>query len=322
MKLFVSALIIFIGSLFIIEMILYSLRMFRNPHHGKIRKRLKTLSLDEMAKVDPDIMRKKVLSNNAFLHRILSRIPIMQRLDILAQQANAKRPAGYYLLLSFVLALCGLIIVTLVTRGYLISLAVAAGLGAIPFLSLHLAKKRRMLKFLAQLPDALDLVARSLRAGHAFSSGMKLAAAEFDDPLGPEFQKTIDEINFGVSVPEAMKNLTIRADCADIRYFVISVILQRETGGNLAEIIDSISYIIRERFKLYGKIQVLSKEGKMSARIITGVIFFVIIALAFLNPDYVNILVEEPAGKMIAGTAALMMLTGIIVMRKLIRIKV
>ncbi|MCK4605299.1 MAG: type II secretion system F family protein, partial [Deltaproteobacteria bacterium] len=158
--------------------------------------------------------------------------------------------------------------------------------------------------------------------GLAFPSAMKLAADEFDDPLGPEFHETLNEINFGVSVGDALKNLADRIDCPDLKYFVISVILQRETGGNLAEIIESIAYIIRERFKLKGKIRILSAEGKLSAIILVAIPFLVIIALRFLNPDYINVLFFDPTGKIIAGIAAFMMAIGIIVMIKTVKIKV
>ncbi|MBW1745720.1 MAG: type II secretion system F family protein [Deltaproteobacteria bacterium] len=146
-----------------------------------------------------------------------------------------------------------------------------------------------MEKFQRQLPEGLELIARSLKAGHAFPSSMKMAADEFDDPLGPEFEETINEINFGVNVPDALKNLAERVNCDDLKFFVISVILQRETGGNLAEIIEGLAYIIRERFKLYGKIRTLAAEGK---------------------------------GKIILGISAFMMALGIFVMKKLVNIEV
>ena len=114
-------------------------------------------------------------------------------------------------------------------------------------------KKREWPDLKNSSPKDWDLIARALRAGHAFTSGMKLAADEFGDPLGPEFEETLDEINFGVSVPDALKNLARRVDCPDLKFFVVSVILQRETGGNLAEIIENLAHLIRERFKFRGK---------------------------------------------------------------------
>ena len=172
------------------------------------------------------------------------------------------------------------------------------------------------------MPDALELVARALRAGHAFSAGLKLAADEFDDPLGTEFQQSIQEINFGVSVQDALKNLARRIDCDDLKYFVVSVILQRETGGNLAEIIDSIAYIIRERFKLRGKIRVLSAEARFSAIILSAIPFFIVLAIRVTSPDYLSALFTQPLGRVMVAIALVMMGLGMLVMKKMVKIKV
>ena len=179
-----------------------------------------------------------------------------------------------------------------------------------------------MEKFQAQLPEGLDLIARALRAGHAFTSGMKLAADEFDDPLGPEFTDTLDEINFGVSVSDALKNLASRADCPDLRYFVVSVILQRETGGNLAEIMESIAHIIRERFKFRGKVRTLSAEGKLSAIVLIAIPFFIVAVLRFTSPQYISALFSEPAGRVMGAVALVLMVMGIFVMKRMVSIKV
>ena len=179
-----------------------------------------------------------------------------------------------------------------------------------------------MKKFQAQLPEALDLMARSLRAGHAFSTGMKLAADEFDDPLGTEFNITLDEINFGLGVPEALKNLVNRVDCQDLNFFVVAVILQRETGGNLAEIMENIAHLIRERFKLYGKVKTLAAEGKLSMIILIALPFCIIGALLFVNPKYIMTLFTEYAGRIMIAGALFMMVIGAFVMSRIVKIEV
>ena len=179
-----------------------------------------------------------------------------------------------------------------------------------------------MKKFQAQLPEALDLMARSLRAGHAFSTGMKLAADEFDDPLGPEFSTTLDEINFGLGVPEALINLTNRSNCQDLNFFAISVILQRETGGNLAEIMQNIASLIRERFKFYGKVKTLAAEGKFSAIILFLLPFAVAGALFVVNTAYIMTLYKEHIGRILCGVAFVLMIFGALVMRKIVDIEV
>jgi len=321
MKIFI-AIIIFAVSIFVTEMLFYAYRTMRHPDRKKIRKRLKTFSSGKNKAGVPDILQKKLLSDVPFLNKILLRIPGPQRLDRLLQQANSQYRLGAFILLTVFLALTGFFAGFLITGNYAISIIIAPALAVIPFLYLCLKKKKRMEKFQRQLPEGLELIARSLKAGHSFPSGMKLASDEFDDPLGPEFDETLNEINFGLSVPDALKNLTDRIDCPDLKFFVISVILQRETGGNLAEIIESLAYIIRERFKLYGKVKILAAEGKLSAIILVVLPFFIIIVLRFINPDYINTLFSEPVGRIMASIAACMMVMGILVMKKMVNIKV
>ena len=322
MNILLPALILFIMSVVVIELCFFAYRTIRNPDRQKIKKRLRTFSSNARENDLQDITRTRVLSEVPLLNKILLNIPITRPLDRLLQQANVQYPIGFFILLTCVLGIAGYLVCSLIAKNVVASLIVAALAGGIPFLYLRLKRKKRMEKFQAQLPEALDLIGRALRAGHAFTSGMKLAADEFDDPLGPEFDETLNEVNFGISVPDALKNLSRRVDCADLKYFVVSVILQRETGGNLAEIIESIAHIIRERYKFKGKVRTLSAEGKLSAIILVAIPFLVVIALRILNPEYISTLFTEPAGRMMAGIAAFIMFIGILFIKKMVAIKV
>ena len=314
--------IIFAVSIFVIEMLSYAYKTIRNPDRKKIRKRLKTFSYKESKNELPDILQKKVLSDVPLLNKILLHVPGRQYFNRLLQQANVHYPLGFFILLTIFLAITSCCVSSLITRNKVFVVIITLLLSGTPFFYLCLKKKKRMEKFQRQLPEGLELIARSLKAGHAFPSSMKMAADEFDDPLGPEFEETINEINFGVNVPDALKNLAERVNCADLKFFVISVILQRETGGNLAEIIESLAYIIRERFKLYGKIRTLAAEGKISAIILGSLPFIIIIALHLTSPAYIRVLFTDPAGKIILGISAFMMALGILVMKKMVNIEV
>ena len=313
---------IFIVVVFIIELITYSYRNVKNPDRTRIRKKLKKISSSRQIDELPDLMRKRVLSEIPLLNNILLRITMIERLDRLRYMANARFPAGFFILLSLFFAGAGFIGFYLMKMGLLMSVIFAICLGGLPFLYLYIKKNQRMKKFQAQLPESLDLMARSLRAGHAFSTGMKLAADEFDDPLGTEFSITLDEINFGLGVSDALKNFVHRVECQDLNFFVIAVILQRETGGNLAEIMENIAYLIRERYKLFGKVRTLAAEGKLSMYVLLALPFFIIGALFIVNPAYIKILFIEPAGRIMCGVALFMMLLGAIVMRRMVNIKV
>jgi tight adherence protein B len=290
---------------------------------GKLRKRLGKLSTDEYEAEDIDITRKgKLLSEIPWLNRLLSGVSIMQRLHLLLEQANIPYPLGVFVLLAIILLMLGFTGALKLTSSYLIAIAAALFSGMLPYFYIRFKQKKRMRRFQEQLPAALESMARSLRAGHAFSGGLKLVAEEFADPIGPEFDKTVDEINFGVDFNVALKNLSNRIDCDDLRYFVIAVTIQRETGGNLTEILDSIAYIIRERFKLEGNIRTLAAEGKLSAYILFGLPFFIGFVVFFLNPEYIKILFTDVIGKWIIAITVIMMIIGIRVISGIVKIKV
>jgi tight adherence protein B len=323
MNIYIAALAIFIVAVLIIELIFYAIRTAQNPDRERIRRELKKISSSRQIHEGPDIVRRRVLSEIPALNEILLRVTGIQRLDHLRYQANARYPSGFFILLSLVLVgVVFLICNFLIKIGFLLSVVLAVFSGSFPFLYLYIKKTKRRNKFQVQLPEALDMMARSLKAGHAFSTGMKLAGDEFEDPLGPEFSITIDEINFGLGVPEALKNLVRRVDCKDLNFFVVAVILQRETGGNLAEIMESIAYLIRERFKFYGKVKTLCAEGNMSMMILILLPFGIIGALLMVNPKYIMTLFTDPVGKMMCAGVLVMMAIGGFVMRRIVQIEV
>ncbi len=312
----------FIILVFAIELVLWAVRILRGSEQERLQKRLRKITVTESKAGIPDIVVKKELSSLPFLHKLLTVTPGVQRLDRLIQQADANYTPGVFLLLALVLGLAGFLVCELLRIGFVASLAIGLVFLASPFLYLRYKKKKRMERFQAQLPEALELIARALRAGHAFTSGMKLVVDQFEDPLGTEFGQTLREINFGVNVHDALKDLAERVDCPDLKFFVVSVILQRETGGNLAEIIENIARIVRERFKFQDKVKVLAAEGKFSARILLAIPIFIVVALHFLNPEYIHLLFSDQAGKIMAGVAVVMMIIGIFIIRRMIDIEV
>ena len=231
---------IFTITVLVIEGIFFLVKSILDPEKRRIRRQLKLLSAQ--AGKNPttiDITRKKrPLSNIPWLNQLLCKIPFFQKIDLLLQQSDCKYPVGIFVLSSFFIAFLGFLIASNVMKSYLIALPISAVSGMMPFFYLSIKKKLRMQKFGRQLPDALDLIARSLKAGHALSGGLQLVGQEFDDPIGTEFHKVLDEINFGISIEEALVNLTERVDCPDLKFFAISIIIQRETGGNLVEILE------------------------------------------------------------------------------------
>jgi tight adherence protein B len=192
----------------------------------------------------------------------------------------------------------------------------------LPFKFLALRAKRRLKKFEKQLPDALELLSRGLKAGHAFASGLQLVADEMPNPIGGEFFKTFKEYNHGLDLNTALLHLCQRLDLRDLRFFTTAVMIQRETGGNLAEILDKIAALIRERFKLRNQIQALTAEGRLSGIILLLLPPLTALAMFYLNPDYILLLVNHPMGRMMSITALFFQALGIITIRKIVRVKV
>lgn len=317
------AIAIFILILLLLEGGYLLYRNIRNTEKKEVRKRLNALSMiSQYEGENIDLVRKKMLSELPWFNRLLLRFHLMDKTHHFLEQSAVQKPLGFFVLLSLLLAIVGFLIGSSILFDYLLSIPLAVCLGIMPFFYIYSKKRRRMRKFERQFPDAMDLIARALRAGHAFSSGLKMVAEEFDDPIGTEFGRTLNEINFGVGVAEALQKLANRVDCPDIGFFVISVILQRETGGNLAEILENIARLIRERFKLHGHVRTLSAEGRLSAIVLVVLPFLVAFYIYLVNPEYIKLLIEDPMGKIMALFALIMMIAGIFAIKRLIAIKV
>ncbi|HMM39861.1 MAG TPA: type II secretion system F family protein [Desulfovibrio sp.] len=269
-----------------------------------------------------DVLRRETLSELPWFHRLLSRVDWSADLRRLLRQAGAPGTPGVYILAGLLCWVAGLYAVYLASG--LLLLAVPAGLplAFLPLFWLRHRRSGRMAAFQRQLPEALDLIARALRAGHTFEGGLRMVVDEFEDPIGPEFGQTLDEINFGADMDEALRALLARVDCPDLKFFVVSVNIQRETGGNLAEIIGNIAHLVRERFKLLGRVRVLSAEGRLSAMILLALPFGIALVINFLNPAYLADLFDKPLGRLLTAVALMSMGTGTLIIRRMIRIKV
>jgi tight adherence protein B len=237
------------------------------------------------------------------------------------QSGLALNVAGF-LGLTILGALAGFILAMVLGFPLLAIIGAAAVSGALPLLYVLNAKHNRLITFEQQLPDALDLMGRALRAGHAFSGALKMVGEEMPEPVAGEFRTTFDELNYGINLQDALQNMATRVPSDDLRYFVVAVLIQRETGGNLTELLDSISMLIRARLRLMGTIRVLSAEGRLSAWILGLLPFFVAIILNIINPKFMSILWTDPTGLKLVWIMSAMMVVGIFWMRKVIRIHV
>ena len=322
MNIYVVLIALFAIAFLLVETVIFAFRNWKYPDRQNLKRRLAAQASDLPEDQKIDLLKKQILSEIPAFNGFLRYLPGIRPLAGLVVKANSSYTPGFFVLLSVaIFSVCWAFGIFIMRNTGLALLPAVAG-STLPFLYLKSTKDKRAHQFEVQLPDALDLIARALRAGHAFTTGLKLAAEEFRDPLGPLFGETITEINYGVSVNDALKDLTERIDCADLKFFVVAVILQRETGGNLADIIENIGSIIRERFKLRGKIRALAAEGKISAIILSVLPFFIVGWLVLLSPDWIGLLWSHASGRLTAGGALLLMLTGIYVMKRMINIRI
>jgi tight adherence protein B len=269
-----------------------------------------------------EIVRKESLSEIPWLNEALLTMRRFQPLRVLHRQADCRLPLGVFVLATPLLAMSAVLLVLSMHQPMMLALLFAAVLGALPTGYLYWLKNQRMAMFERQLPEALELVSRALRAGHALSVGLKIVGDEAADPIGQEFRRVFDEVSMGVALPQALQNLTERVNSVDVKFFVTSVMVQRETGGNMAEIIDSLAGLIRQRFELQLKVRALSAEGRLSAVILLGLPIFIGLVLYKTSSDYIELLFSDPIGQNLATGGSIMMVFGAIVMKRMVNIKV
>ncbi len=226
------------------------------------------------------------------------------------------------LLYSALLGTAGALLPYMLAKPWTFSLVLGFILASLPWFWLAHKRKKRIELFERQIPEALDLMGRALRAGHAFSTAVKMVGDEMPEPIAREFRTMFDETNFGVSQNEALVRLADRVPVEDMRYFTIAVMIQRESGGNLAELLDNIASIVRARLKLLGEVRTLSAEGKLSAWILGLLPFCVAALINIVNPKFMTVLWTDPIGLRMVGGALVMMVLGVLWMRKIIRIRV
>ena len=268
------------------------------------------------------LMKERLLSDTKVLQHFLLGFPRMHQLDRILMQSGLKLKVGTFLGITLAVGLAAFFGTRFFPIPLILSLLIALAASCLPWMAVMHFRRKRLIKFEEQLPDAIDLMCRALRAGHALPQSLKMIADEMSDPIAGEFRITFDEVNYGFSLQEAMMNLATRIPSTDLRYMVIAVLIQRETGGNLAELLGNISALIRARLKLYGTIRVLSAEGKLSAWILTILPFVVAAIINLINPKFMQVLWEDSTGFKMAIGIVLMMIAGIFWMRQIIKIKV
>lgn len=312
----------FLAVVLLIEGIYVYWNDTRSPEVKRVAQRLRAMSAGGHAQDEGTLFKERVLSHTPAVQRLLLLLPRAHQMDRLLMQAGSTSTVSHLLAVSALMGLCGLVVGLLLGWPLVVVLLLVVGLAALPFLRLVWMRNKRLHLVEMQLPDAMDLISRALRAGHALPSALAMVGAEAQDPIAGEFKIISDEISFGISIDNALNNLATRIPSPDVRYFVMAVIIQRETGGNLAELLGKLAELVRDRFKLFAKVRVLAAEGKLSAWILTGLPFCVAGAVQLLNPTYLLVLFTDPVGIRLVIGALVLMVIGIFSMWRIIDIRV
>jgi tight adherence protein B len=243
-------------------------------------------------------------------------------LSRLVQQSGSKISPSGVVLASIVTAIVLAFFATVIVRFVWVPF-VAGLIGlALPFVVLKKRRAKRMKRFEEMFPDALDLLSRALRAGHAFTTAMGMVASEGSDPVGPEFRKTYDEQNFGLPLKEALNGLATRVPLLDVRFFVTAVLIQRDTGGNLSEILENLAYVVRERFKVQRQVRVYTAHGRFTGWVLTALPAGLALVLMVINPEHMGLLFTERMGQAMLTVAVVLQITGYLWIKKVIKIEV
>jgi tight adherence protein B len=276
----------------------------------------------EVAAYDEDLMRDEGLSSVPLLNRLLGRWSWSKTLQSLLTQAGWDIKPAKLVLVCAVLSLTCFLLSWSMLPSLAAAILFGASCGMSPIFVAMFKRARRFSKFQRSFPEAIDLLNRAVRAGHAFTSGLELISNELADPVAGEFRTTFDEHNYGLPLRDALFHLTERMPLPDVRFFVTAMLVHQESGGNLAELLENLARVIRERFKILGEVRIRTAQGRLTAVILIGLPPLLLLLLRLLNPDYVMLLFNDALGHKMLAAACTLQVIGSIVLWKVVHIEV
>ena len=314
---------VFIALMVLVFLVLI-IAMRPSESEKALQQRLRTIEHASTGAVDEatDILRQETLSDIPWLNDLMQQVPIFRKLQHLLTQAESTWTVGTLVSSSLVLAVLVTWLASYRAPTFVLSLIVGLAFGAIPYVYLAFKRWRRLRRFEELLPDTIDLMARALRAGHTITSSIEMVSSEGSEPVASEFRRVFEEQNFGLPLREAMLNLADRVPIPDVQFLVTAILVQKETGGNLAEVLDKAAVVIRERFRLRGQLRVYTAQGRLTGWILAGLPFIMFVLLNIVNPNYERVLLTDPVGQKLIYIGIGLMVLGGWVIRRVIDIKV
>jgi tight adherence protein B len=316
--------LVFIFALFLVLGAYLAATHGSETKRRKLQKRLQEALLHSAHTEDVEVVlaRSELMSEIPLVNRALLRIQTALHLKRMLDQADLHITPSRLVMFSVMAGIIAAIAVSIISIS--IPLIVLGGLiaASVPFVHVWWKRRNRFNAFLEHLPDSLELMSRALSAGHAFSESLHMVSQEMPEPIASEFRKTYEEQNLGLSLKLALENLTERIPLLDLRMCVTAVMIQRETGGNLGEILEKVAYTIRERFRIMGDLKTLTTSSRLSAWLLCALPVFIAVAVTIMNPDYMAVLWKDPRGHYLIAAALFMQITGMLIVRKILNIKI
>jgi len=311
------------GSILLVWGVFQVILDLRTNKQRKVLERLVDAGNQRERHVKEQLLRKRAsdLQGNV-LEQVVSKFQIVSKLQRVLDQADVDWSASKLLVNLLLLGTGTTVVMWFIKMSALSSLVVGLGVVALPLLYLLRLRKKRIRKIVEQLPDVFDLMGQALKAGHALAGAIQLIGEQAPDPIAKEFAHVFHEQNLGIKVEDALLNMAARVDQIDVRFFVTAVLIQRQTGGDLAQILDNIGKVIRERIQLLGMVQALTAEGRLSGWVLLALPVVVFFVSLVINPDYARTLLDTPPGRMMLGAAIGMDLMGLAMIKKIVNIKV
>ena len=268
------------------------------------------------------LVRDEMMSGVPWLHQLMLKWAWSTKLqDYLMQSGMTLKPAKL-LMISGILGLGAYLGAAYFLPHFYFTVPIGVVSALLPIAVVAFKRSRRLHKFEEHFPEALDLLGRAVRAGHAFTTGLEMISKECPEPLAGEFRTAFEEQNFGLPLRDALLNLTERVPIMDVRFFVTALLIQKETGGNLAEILDGLARVIRDRFRIYREVRVRTAQGRLTAGILIALPIFMMLVLSVLNPQYMGVLFTDPKGPVVLVTAGIMQIIGSAILWKIIHFEV
>src|SRR5262245_40524293 len=317
------ALILF-AFIFLTVAIYFFVSRDTDQYRRRIDERLKQLVQERggASQREVQLLKEELLSSVPVFHRALIRFEVFNQLQTVLRQADMRLTVYRFVISSLIAGFVAGLIVFLFSNSLIAMLMTAGVVMGAPLMFVLNKRRRRFRTFLEQLPDAMELMVRSLQAGHSFSSALQMVATEMPEPIAREFGKTYEEQNLGLNMKSALENLVDRVPILDLKLCVTAVLIQREIGGNLSEVLRNISHTIRERFRIEGEIRIKSAQARLSGYIISALPFLLFFWINLTNPNYMRTLYDHPYGVYILGAGMVMQIIGWLIIRKIVNIQI